>query len=149
MPEAPATRSYSVVVIGGEGDPATAETTDMVLALFALGIEPLARAPLVETVEEIDGRPVHRHTWQLQAKSADGRHDTDKLRKAWNDPAWFKANPEHPLAYLRAWLIQRRHLVAQLKNSVPLGVVRKGDKSVLIPLDATPEEEAFLLAKLG
>lgn len=39
-------------------------------------------------------------------------------------------------------------LRAELGSSVPLMVVRKGKRRVLIPVDATPEEEAELLSKL-
>ncbi|MEQ1862327.1 MAG: hypothetical protein ABMA13_20605 [Chthoniobacteraceae bacterium] len=142
--------SYQAVPVSGEGDPAVAKHLPLVLALFTLGVEVLERAGFVETVEVIEGAPVRKHAWLLKARSRDGRHETAKLIEAWLDPErkWFKRNPEHPFTYLEANHRQREHALAELAKSVPLGVVRKGDRVVMIPMDATPDEEAALLAKL-
>lgn len=157
-----AERSYAAVAIGGDGPPSTSPTFALVVALLTLGARPLPVCPVIETVEEIGGAVRHDHVWMFGDR-ADAGFETDKLRKWWSDPAWLEANPTHPLALLRrreafdgipseildrsrrieAWLRE------ELKKSVPLAVVRKGQKRVLIPIDATPAEEALWLEKLN
>jgi len=145
------------VAINGDGAPAEAGSFPLIVALLTLGVLPLPQCPVVETVEEVAGRLVHQHTWLFQAKAVDGLYETAKLREWWADPVWCLSHQSHPLARLRArtagellakadrteaWLRE------ELKKSVPLMIVRKGERRVMIPVDATPDEEAFLLAKL-
>lgn len=143
-------RTYEAVPISGTGDPRTAPTTALVLALFTLGIHADDDCPFMETLDTGCEPPAQTHVWLLKPKSADRKHNTAKLVEAWNDPAreWFKRNPEHPFSYLNGYYRQQTHVFAELGKSVPLGIVRKGDRCVLIPLDATDDEESVLLAKL-
>lgn len=142
-------RAYKLVQIRGAGRAATADTLPLVLALLALGCEPLPEAPLVETIEPLpDGSPKIGHCWTFRPKSRCGKWETDTLRKWWHDEAWQAAHPEHPLTLMRHVEKLRPQVLAQLAKSVPLGIVRRGDRHVAIPIDATPEEEARLLAKL-
>lgn len=144
-----AARSYTVVRIDGEGRAATADTFPLVLALLAFGCTPRAEAPLLETVEIIDGQAVQRHSWFFEEKSADGKWSADQLRKWWRDEAWLASHPEHPLTFLRDAARLAPQVARELAKSVPLGIVRRGQKMVLIPVDATPEEEARLMEKLA
>ena len=142
-------QSYAVVLIAGTEEELP-ETTALVSALFAMGIEPREKCPFIEVISEREpGKPRIRHTWALKAKSKCGRWHTEQLRKAWYDKAWLAANPEHPFAYARAAAIQHRHALAQLKNSVPQLLISKGGARVLIPADATPEERESLMSKLA
>lgn len=156
-------RRYAAVAISGEGLASTAPTFALVVALLTLGCRPLPTCPLVETVEEVNGALERKHVWMFKDRSEDRRYETDKLRKWWVDDEWLQANAEHPLAMLRARSILGAcspaplfseaariecWLREELKKSVPLQIVRKGERRVLIPIDATPEEEAALLAKL-
>lgn len=146
--------SYNAVPISGEGRAVEHPLFPLVLALFTLGVEIVGTSGFAETVEVVgdegDERELWRFTWLLKEKSRDGRHETDKLIKAWLDPErkWFKANPEHPFTYLEAAHRQAIHVRAALVDAVAYGVVRKGEKMVLIPLDATEAETAELMAKL-
>lgn len=147
-------RSYQAVPITGEGDPAQHPLAQLVLALFSVGIRPLERDGFMETIEVVgegeEEKQLHRFSFLLQPKSHDGKHETAKLVEAWLDPErkWFKANPEHLFSYMEGRTRQEINFRSELAKSVPLLVVRKGDRTVLIPADASPEEEAALLANL-
>ena len=71
------------------------------------------------------------------------------LPPEWHDKthrrAYLGTDPRAIVGCAFALLPQLR---AELETSVPLLRVRKGEKHVEIPADATPEEEAFLLGKL-
>ncbi len=68
----------------------------------------------------------------------------DALPIGWLARATPSVSPNAATDALRVLELVRE----QLENSVPLMIVRKGKRSVYIPIDATPDEEAFLLSKL-
>lgn len=148
-------RSYQAVPITGEGDAVQHRSFALVIALFTLGCRQLESGGFIETLEMVgtgaDAREVRTFTWLFQPKSVNGKYKTATLVEAWNDPerAWFKKNPEDPFTYLEAAHRHDEHVRAELAKNVPLGIVRKGDRFVMIPMDATSEEEAALMAKLN
>jgi len=130
-------------------DPVSSDNTEMVAALVTLGVSLYAAQPFLETREIVDGEEKHIVTWCLGTGTNDGRFKTRELIQWWSDEAWLLANPEHPLAYAKAAVANHQRLVAGVKTSVPLALVRKGRKFALIPFDAPPARRQQLLDALN
>jgi len=126
-------------------DPVNSPNTEMVAALVTLGVPLYAAQPFLETREIAEGQEKRIVTWCLGTITSDGRFKTRELIQWWKDEAWFAINPEHPLAYAKAAVANHQRLVAAVKTSVPLALVRKGRKLALIPFDAPPERRQQLL----
>lgn len=59
-----------------------------------------------------------------------------------------KMNPEEPLAYLWAYAHNRDRLLDEIKKSIPMVRVRYGNKCLLYPKNATPEQKKRIMSKL-
>lgn len=59
-----------------------------------------------------------------------------------------KMNPEEPLAYLWAYAHNRDRLLDEIKKSIPMVRVRYGNKVLLYPKNATPEQKKRIMSKL-
>ncbi len=130
-------------------DPVCSENTAMVAALVTLGVPFYAPQPFLETRETLNEQEKRTVTWCLQTKSSDGRFKTRELIQWWRDEAWLAANPEHPLAYVKAAIANHQRFAAAMKTSIPLALVRKGKRFALIPLDATSKRRQQLLDLLN
>jgi len=116
--------------------------TNLTAALTAMGV-PLSEKPFVQVVGE--GISGQRTIWFLEPQSADGRFQTKDLIAAWHDEAWHLANPEHPFAYIKCALMNRRQLVDKVKQDVPLACIKRKGKIAFIPLNASPRTEDLFL----
>ncbi len=56
--------------------------------------------------------------------------------KAWEDPRFHLAQPEHPLAYLKTGFENHARLVDLIKQNIPLAMVRRGNKIAFLRTDA-------------
>ncbi len=68
-----------------------------------------------------------------------------EFRKCFEALEWVKANPEHPIAYLRAFAARLAGLSADLKKMKPMFHLHRADRDVFIPQDAPPEKVHQLL----
>lgn len=130
-------------------DPVTSENTELVATLVTLGVPFYDEQPFMETREIVNGEERRTVTWCLRTKTEDGRFKTRELIQWWKDEAWLHANPEHPLAYAKAAIANHQRLVAGVKISAPVALVRKGKKFALIPFDAPPARRQQLLDSLN
>jgi hypothetical protein len=119
--------------------------TLLAAALTAIGI-PLAQKPFVRVVG--DGVSGERMIWFFEPRSHDGCHLTKDLIEAWHSESWHLANPEHPFAYIKCALLNRERLVDKVKQDAPLACIQRRGKIALIPLDASPRTEEFILRHL-
>lgn len=98
----------------------------------------------IEHTEWLDSDPAHVGRFVYDAFQA------RELEPDWRDADFRAANraadPERA-AVADAFAVLDL-LRAELAKLVPLMVVRKGQKRALIPIDATPEEEARLLSRI-
>ena len=128
--------------------PFSSQNTLLVCALLTLGAQLDNTQPFQELREvDSEGKPKRSVVWLLAEKTASGEQVKD-LAMHWRDSEWIKANPEHPLAYVKSALENYRQLIAAVKSAVPLSVVRRGKKMVLIPENATAERRAELIGML-
>lgn len=119
--------------------------TCLAAALAAIGI-PLAEKPFIRVVG--DSAYGERTVWFFEPQSPDGKHQTKDLIAAWYDDAWHLANPEHPFAYIKCALRNRRFLVEKVKQDVPLACIKRHGKIAFIPLNADRATEERILRQL-
>ena len=136
--------------------PLKSDLTALVAAALVCGFEFANNKPLLDTLEEVDGQPKRSVTWSLDGASratfrpqfAEGTLDLAEFRQRFEDIDWCRANPDHPIAYLRAFSDALASLRNELRTQKPLLLVRRGKRFALIPQDADPARKAELLAML-
>jgi hypothetical protein len=124
--------------------PLQTSDTRLFAALVTLGIEPL-EMPAIYSGETPDGRP--RMTWTLAHVSKCGQYHTRAMMEAWHSMDWMKNNPEHPLAYLKAFCENLNVAVDHVKDPQHQMTVvrgRGGKLGLLSPNDPRATREAFL-----
>lgn len=124
--------------------PISLNDTRLFAALVSLGIPPV-EGPTIYAGETADGTP--RQTWFLEKRSTCGKYDTAELVKAWNDQSWMEANPEHPLAYMKAFSMNMNVCIDFVKaRNRTMHVIRgKGGKlGVIGPDDSRATQELIL-----
>jgi hypothetical protein len=124
--------------------PPQTSDTRLFAALVTLGIEPL-EMPAIYSGETPDGRP--RMTWTLAHVSKCGQYHTRAMMEAWHSMDWMKNNPEHPLAYLKAFCENLNVAVDHVKDPQHQMTVirgRGGKIGLLSPNDPRATREAFL-----
>jgi len=129
-----------------------ADLRAFVMAAAVLGI-PLA--PINDFVEyrrvDATGQPKQTVSWFLAQRDPTGRYKTNALYRQWRDPAWLAANPEHPLALMRAYSAALRAGEAhEATGGLILAAITRGQKHAHIPLntDLDPVRKQQLLDML-
>lgn len=75
--------------------------TRLFAALVSLGIPPI-EGPTIFAGETLDGTP--KQTWFVEKQSVCGQYNAEEMIKAWHSKEWMAANPNHPLAYMKAFV---------------------------------------------
>lgn len=107
--------------------------TVLVAALVTLGI------PLDEDIgvqSFMDGSKAVV-VWTLKEQSLCGKYATPEMMKAWADPDWIAAHPEHPLTYLKKGFENRQRMVDHIKEGSPIVMKRRGKKIGLVTRHTT------------
>lgn len=135
--------------------PLKSDLTHLVAAALICGFEFANDKPLLDTLEEVDGEPRRSVTWSFDGASKavfppfkEGAVDLTEFRKCFESLDWCQANPDHPIAYLRAFSDALSSLRNELRTRKPLLLIRRGRRFALIPQDADPARKAQLLAML-
>ncbi|MCB1210033.1 MAG: hypothetical protein KDK97_11930 [Verrucomicrobiales bacterium] len=145
-----------VLFLRDDQPPLKSDLTNLVAAALVCGFEFASKKPLLDTLEEVDGQPKRAVTWSLDGagkaafrpKFQEGTFDLAEFRRCFESLDWCRANPDHPIAYLRAFSDALGSLRNELKAMKPLLMIRKGRRFALIPQDADPAKKAELLAML-
>ena len=112
------------------------ESLELAAALLACGI-PLW-APLSIA------RAAGRLTFFFAPSDPTGAFPTAALMLAWQNPEWYLAHPEHPLAYLYCAFENRRRLLAEVRSHTPTAcMLQRNDLPAFLSLNAPPELEAI------
>jgi len=145
-----------VLFLRDDQPPLKSDLTHLVAAAVICGFEFANHKPLLDTLEEVDGEAKRSVTWSLDAASkatfrpqfAEATFDLAEFRQCFESLEWCRANPDHPIAYLRAFSDALTSLRNELRAQKPLFLVRRGKRFALIPQDADPAKKAELLAML-
>lgn len=135
--------------------PLKSTNTRVIAAALSCGCKPAEKA-YSDTVEDTPHGPKRTVTWMMDGDSKavfepiPEREELTfrEVTKRFNDLNWCLANPNHPISYLRAYFDNLNGLVDFVKRSTPQMMIRKGNKTVVIPSNCDPELKSKLLAML-
>lgn len=143
--------------VRGAGAPIKAPQLGVVVAALISGIKTSGPDCLLDMLVEKDGEVKEEFVWSFDGDSvctfepgfARETIDVKEIERRFLSEEWCKANPHHPIAYMRCFFDQRNELVAQIKNRPRHEVVEvvNGGKTsrCFIPENATTQERAALL----
>ena len=146
-----------IVFVRGHEPPLKSPDTALIAAALISGAKLAGEKPLVDTIEEIDGEARRTATWSVDGGSEITFRpnfpaetiDFAEFRKRFEDEVWCKNNPDHPIAYLRAFADTFTDIREQLRGRKPAFLIRKGKRFAVIPQDAEPEKKREILDLLG
>jgi hypothetical protein len=146
-----------IVFVRGSEPPLRCPNTALIAAAIVSGARLAGEKPFLHTLEEVDGEPKRTTTWSVDGGGElvfrpvfpEERIDFAEFRKRFEDEAWCRANPDHPIAYLRAFADTLEDLRVQLRDQKPAFLLRKGKRFAVIPQDADPERKREILELLG
>lgn len=147
--------------------PARSPNTVLIAAAIACGLRFADERPFLHTLEPLpDGATRRKCIWTLDGSFAapfrwveiegngrlvprEERVNFATFRARFEDPAWCRDHPDHPIAYVRAAFEQHKRFLDDLKTVPPHIVVRfSDDRFALVPADATPEKRAEILGQI-
>lgn len=146
-----------IIFVRGQEPPLRSRDTALVAAALVSGAKFAGEKPFLDTIEEIEGEPKRTVTWSLdgagelafrpnfQAETI----DFAEFRRRFEDDAWCRANPDHPIAYLRAFADTLADIHGQLRGRKPALLIRKGKRFAVIPQDADPQRKREILELLA
>ena len=153
-------KGQAISFIKGQGSPLKSSTLGDVAALLSADIPFSGPQCLLDTVELKEGETelCREHTWTFNANAVatfrpnfvEESLPMGEILRRFRDAEWCAANADHPIAYMRAVLVNRAGLVELLKGRKPLEKItrwRGAEMSLcLIPASATAEEREKMLA---
>lgn len=134
--------------------PLSSPNTHAVAAALTSGGS-LGEQGYLDTIEEgHDGKPRRTVVWLLKdseiefkAIPAEKISQAEFLRR-WHDRQWLTENPDHPIAFIRAYQDNVSELRNQIKNASPTIKVTRGGRAAFIPANASEAQRSKLLSKL-
>lgn len=118
--------------------------TKLASCLCTLGIPLRSEDPIMD-VRKDGERIVH---YFFEQKSPDGSKTFEQVTKDWNNQNLHLQDPENPVNYVRAALYNRERLLDLMNKAQPLGMIQRGDKCLLISLNATDEKKKAMFKLL-
>lgn len=119
--------------------------TDLAAALCAVGIPLKKGCP----VRILTGHGGDRHSFFFEPISPCGNYRTFELIQAWDDREWHRQHPEHPFAYIKVAMQNRKRLMEYVKGAVPIFVAEKHGKLAFLSFNASPETEKKVFNRLN
>jgi len=146
-----------IVFVRGHEPPLKSRDTALIAAAVISGAKLAGEKPLIDTIEEVGDEARRTATWSVDGGSELAFRpnfpaetiDFAEFRKRFEDDAWCRANPDHPIAYLRAFADTFTDIREQLRGRKPAFLIRKGKRFAVIPQDAEPEQKQEILELLG
>jgi hypothetical protein len=144
-----------VSLLRGEGPPGRSSNTQLIAGALAAGF--VFHDPAnawIHTIEQDPDAPADKVTWVMDASTtAEFRLPNGKTERIaflefarrWRDAAWMESNLDHPIAYLYYGFEHYKKLLHAIKNSVPTVLIRQGDRTALVPVNASPEKVREIL----
>lgn len=118
---------------------------NLVAALTAMGI-PCDEVPSIGIERQV-GQAQGARVWRIGGASNCGKFTTEALVIAWRDSQFHVKNPQHPFAYVKAALWNRKVIVDAIKKDRPLVQIRKGEQIAFLHPDCSSETEAKILGR--
>jgi len=146
-----------IAFVRGHRPPLQSRDTALIAAALVSGARLAGDKPLLDTIEEVGGEARRTVTWSVDGGSEITFRpnfpaetiDFATFRRRFEDEAWCRSNPDHPIAYLHAFADTFTGIREQLRGRKPAFLVRKGKRFAVIPQDADPDQKREILELLG
>jgi hypothetical protein len=121
--------------------PSKSRNTRLIAAAISSGAVFAADQALCDAVEETPQGPRRTVTWLMDGAAKmtfepiDGSEEItfDEFRRRFESLDWCEANPNHPIAYLRAMNDHHSRLLDRIKANRPMLLKRKGKRVAIVP----------------
>ncbi len=146
-----------IIFVRGSEPPLRSTDTSLIAAALVSGCRLAGQKPFLHTIEEVNGEASRTTTWSVDGGSemvfrpnfSEEKIDFAEFRRRFEDENWWRENPDHPIAYMRAFADVLADLYSQLRSQKPALLLRKGSRFAVIPQDADPERKRKILELLG
>ena len=118
--------------------------TKLASCLCTLGIPMRPQDPIMD-VRNGNDRTVQ---YFFLEKSPDGSKTFRQVVNDWNNQDLHKTDPENPINYIKCALYNREKLLDLINKTVPLGMIQRGDKCLLISLKASEQTKKAMFKLL-
>ncbi len=115
--------------------------------LHAVGIPLDPNQPEVTIRSERDGK--QKTCWIFMPTSECGRFSCKMVQAVWGDLDWIRDNPENPLAYAMAAMMNRHRFIDNAKTSGIYYEILNGNSMALIKASAPQAKQDKILARIG
>jgi hypothetical protein len=146
-------RQGSTVAIVRDFDtpPIESRNTSMVAGALTSGSEFATQKAFSDTIEDVGGKPKRTVTWMMNgAKTVkfipipkEEEITIMEFRKRFLSREWCEANPNHPISYMSGFDENKRGLVDKIKNMLPMYLLRKGNRTAVVPSGNDPESKSI------
>lgn len=154
-------QGQSLKFVRGTGAPIKAPQLGVVVAAIISGLKTAGAECLLHCIKEKDGEPVEDFVWSFDGDGTCTFEpsfpretiDVNELERRFLSDEWCRANPHHPIAFMRCFFDHRNQLVAQIKSRPRYEVIEIVNGTTtsrcFIPENATPDERAAILAEFN
>jgi hypothetical protein len=142
----------SVIAFVKEFDtpPIESRNTRLIASAIASGFEFGTEKAFSDTIEDINGTPKRTVTWAMNGAQKMKFSPIEKeeeigfseFQKRFDSQEWCEANPDHPIAYMRAMSDTYNRLVDKIKTMRPMLLIRRGKRLAVVPSGNDPESVA-------
>jgi hypothetical protein len=146
-------RQGSTVAIVRDHDtpPVESRNTSMVAGALTSGSEFATEKAFSDTIEDVGGKPKRTVTWLMNgAKTVkftpipkEEEITIMEFSKRFLSREWCEANPNHPISYMSGFDENKRGLVDIIKNMLPKYLLRKGNRTAVVPSGNDPESKSI------
>jgi hypothetical protein len=130
--------------------PIESRNTRLIAAAISSGFEFGTEKAFSDTIEDINGTPKRTVTWAMDGSQKMKFSPIEKeeeigfmeFQKRFDSQEWCEANPDHPIAYMRAMSDTYNRLVDKIKTMRPMLLIRRGSRLAVVPSGNDPESVA-------
>lgn len=145
----------SIEFLRDQEPPLKSTNTRVIAAALSCGCKPAEQA-YSDTVEETPEGMKRVVTWIMDgdAKAVfepiKEREELSfsEVRSRFVDRQWCIDNPNHPISYIRAYYDNLNSLLDFVRQQKPMVLIRRGNKTAVIPADVSDERRQKILAML-
>lgn len=143
----------TISLVRDETDPRRSTNTTLIGAALSAGADFASKEALTDSIDEAGKRQV---TWAMNGADNivfDPNFEAETIdfaefRRRFESLEWCEENPDHPIAYLRAYRDQMNRLRDKLRDMKPMARIQKGKRVALVPADSSAAKREEILGML-
>jgi hypothetical protein len=147
-----------ITFINDNQPPLQSPYTDMVLAWVTCGGTCVKGAEYMDTVQVLpDGTEKRQVTWRIDdtkpiefelCNGVIDRMNFEEFKRRWMSEEWIRVNLNHPIAYIKVYRDNERKVRDWIKKQRPAVLIKRNNKTAIIPADCPEAKKARILAEL-